>query len=86
MDNGCDFEIINNSFYKIMWDLRKIECIKVLKLDSDEYVFLEIKFVIIIIIKEDFKEKEFVKVMKIRLFFKIELNKVKFFDEIVYNV
>lgn len=38
-----------------MWDLSKIECMKILKLDDDEYVVLEVKFVIIMIIKDDFK-------------------------------
>lgn len=66
MNNVQEFEIINKQFYKILWDLSKIECMKILKLDDDEYVVLEVKFVIIMIIKDDFKQREVVKMLKIR--------------------
>lgn len=85
MDNGRDFETTNNSFYKITWDPRKIERTKALKPDSDEYVPPETKFATTTITKEDFKEKEPVKVTKIRPPSKIEPNKAKFFDETAYN-
>lgn len=85
MDKGRDFETTNNSFYKITWDPRKIERTKTLKPDSDEYVPPETKFATTTITKEDFKEKEPVKVTKIRPPSKIEPNKAKFFDETAYN-
>ena len=85
MDNARDFETTNKQFYKITWDPSKIERTKLLKPDALEYVEPDTKFADTTITKEDFKQKEAVKVTKIRPPSRIEPSKAKFFDETAYN-
>lgn len=85
MNNSQDFETTNKKFYKITWDPSKIERTKILKPDDGEYAAPDKKFATTTITKEDFKQKEPVKVTKIRPPSKIAPSKAKFFDETAYN-
>jgi len=85
MNNNLDFETTNKQFYKITWDPNKIERTKILKPDDGEYVSPETKFASTTVTKEDFKQKEAVRMPKIRPPSRIEPSKAKFFDETAYN-
>lgn len=85
MNNSQDFETTNKQFYNISWDPSKIERTKMLKPDDGDYVAPETKFATTTITKEDFKQKEAVKMPKIRPPTRIEPSKAKFFSETAYN-
>lgn len=85
MNNAQEFETTNKQFYKISWDPSKIERTKTLKPDDDEYVAPEVKFATTTITKDDFKQREAVKMPKIRPPSRIEPSKAKFFSETAYS-
>lgn len=85
MNNAHDFETTNKQFYKISWDPSKIERTKILKPDGGEYVTPGVKFSTTTITKEDFKQKEPVKMPKLRPPTRIEPSKAKLLSETAYN-